>query len=74
MTEVIFHTYQRLGGYVWCSIVRDLRYHQKVANYFFRSKRPMIPQSFWTLYTFIAIKIGINELSRAVIDLMEIIL
>jgi hypothetical protein len=24
MTEMIFDTCQRLGGYVWCSVVRDL--------------------------------------------------
>jgi hypothetical protein len=24
MTEIIFDTCQRLGGYVWCSVVRDL--------------------------------------------------
>jgi hypothetical protein len=49
MTEMTFYTCQRVGGYVWCSrsVVR-----RKVANYFFRSKHPTIPQLFWnTLYS-----------------------
>jgi hypothetical protein len=46
MTEVIFDTCQRLGGYVWGSVVRDLIV-EKWQTIFFRSKHPTIPQSFW---------------------------
>jgi hypothetical protein len=48
MTEMIFDTCQRLGGIFGSSAGL---YCRKVANHFFRSKYPTIPQSFWnTLY------------------------
>jgi hypothetical protein len=45
MTEMIFDTCQRLGGYVWFSVVRDLINERWQT--IFRSKHPTKSQSFW---------------------------
>jgi hypothetical protein len=54
MTEILFDICQRLGGYVWCSVVRDLILDRWQTIF---SKHLALPQSFRnTLYmrTYIA--------------------
>jgi hypothetical protein len=54
MTEEIFDTSQRFGGYVWCSVVRDLIV-ERWQTIFFRYKHPTIPQSLYNIQ-------GVSEL------------